>query len=189
MHADIGRIIDRLDLEAHLAAPAAAILACGGGVEDIDLDIEGHLAAEVLPGHEHQILERRRILHHQAVGRLAVAIEEMAVLGIDGQGHRLHRLQTTVGHRGADVRQLDREIEVDLGVFQVVRLAVAIHILDLQLQLGQAIGTAVDVDLGGDGEGNLLLHHLGIPAHRVGVDQPHVEVQVVAGIVLWQGEG
>ncbi|MNO61216.1 hypothetical protein D3C76_518560 [compost metagenome] len=189
LHRELGRIVDRQHLEARIAAPAAAIRPRGGGVQNVHLDTQGDLTTEVLLGHEHQILERRRVVHPEGGDRLAIAIEEMAILGIDGHGDLLHRLQAAIGHRGADVRQLDREIEVDLGVFQVVRLAVAVHILHLQVQLGLTIGAALDVHLGGDGEGDVLLHLLDITAHRVGIDQTHVEAQAVTGIVFRQGQG
>ncbi|MNM63645.1 hypothetical protein D3C81_750170 [compost metagenome] len=78
---------------------------------------------------------------------------------------------------------------MDFGVFQVVRLAVAVHIFHVQLQLGLAVRPAVDVHLGGDGEADILLHLLDITAHRVGIDQTHVEAQAVTGIVVRQGQG
>ena len=186
---EVGRIVHRQHLEAHVAAPAPPIRARGGGIENIHRHRQRHLAAEVLLGHEHQILEIRRVVHREGGDRLAVLVEEVTILGIHGHDHPLHGLETAIGHRGADVSELDREIEMNVGVFQVVRLAVAVYVLHVQLQLGQAVRPAVDVHLRGDGEGDVLLHHLGVTAHGVGVDQAHVEVQAVTGIVLRQGQG
>ncbi|MNB99961.1 hypothetical protein D3C87_988300 [compost metagenome] len=140
----------------------------------------------MLPGYEHQILEIIGIRHHQGIDRLAVAIEEVAVLGIHCQGYPLHRLQAAVGHRGADVREFDREIEVDLGVFQVARLTV--HLLHLQVQLGLAICAALDVHLGGDFQCDDLFDDLSVPTGLVGIDDSHIQIQG-AGIVGGQTQG
>ena len=78
---------------------------------------------------------------------------------------------------------------MNVGVFQVVRLTVAVHILHVQLQLGRPSAPPLMSTSGGDGEGDVLLHHLGVTAHGVGVDQAHIEVQAVTGIVLRQGQG
>ncbi|MNH08624.1 hypothetical protein D3C79_680460 [compost metagenome] len=78
---------------------------------------------------------------------------------------------------------------MDLGVFQVVRLAVTVHILHIHLQARQAIGAAVDIDLRGDGETDVLIRRLGVATHGIGIDQSHMQAEIVAGIVLRQGKG
>ncbi|MNR10969.1 hypothetical protein D3C85_1272450 [compost metagenome] len=57
------------------------------------------------------------------------------------------------------------------------------------MQLGLAICAALDVHLGSDGEGNDLLHRIGVAAHCVGIDQTHVEAKAAASVILRQGQG
>ena len=186
---EVGRIVHRQHLEAHVAAPAPRSVPVVAVSRISTVTASGTLPLKCLWARTPD-LEIRRVVHREGGNRLAVLVEEVTILGIHGHDHPLHGLETAIGHRGADVGELDREIRDEcrcLPGCQADRRRS--HPFTFSCS-SAGRPPAVDVHLRGDGEGDVLLHHyLGVTAHGVGVDQAHIEVQAVTGIVLRQGQG
>ena len=192
MQREHSRVVDRSHLKADLPAPAAAVghqLATDQrGIDDINLDVERHLTTEVLFGYKHQILEGSHVAHDQGVDQLAAAIEEVAIFGIHRDGDPLHGFQATARDGGADVGQFHREIEVDLAVFQIVRLPVMVGVLHGQRQLRVAVSAAIHIDHGGHIDPYRAAVDLDVATGGIGVDHLHLDIER-AGKVLRQTEG
>ena len=186
------RIVDRSYLKADLPAPAAAVghqlAADQRGIDDIDLDVERYLTAEVLFGHKHQVLEGRHIVDHQGVDRLAAAIEEVTIFRIHRDGDPLHGFEATIGDGGADIGQFHREIEVDLAIFQIVRLSVMVGIQHAQSQFRMLATATIHIDHGGHIDPYRAAVDLDIATGGIRVDHLHLDIER-AGKVLRQAEG
>ena len=192
MHRELGRIVDRSHLKADLPAPAAAVghlLATDQrGIDDIDLDVERYLTAEVLFGHKHQVLEGCHIVDHQGVDRLATAIEEVTIFGIHRDGDPLHGFEAATRDGGADIGQFHREIEVDLAIFQIVRLSVMVGVLHGQSQFRMLATATIHIDHGGHIDPYRAAVDLDVATGGIGIHHLHLDIER-AGKVLRQAEG
>ena len=89
------------------------------------------------------------IVDHQGVDRLATAIEEVTIFGIHRDGDPLNGFETAARDGGADIGQFHREIEVDLAIFQIVRLSVMVGVLHGQSQFRMLATATIHIDHGG----------------------------------------